>query len=64
MTDGDQPSHFDTLAVTHGEEPTPGEPMTGDVVSPIHLASTYALPGLDTEMSLDDLDPDSGDFVY
>jgi len=64
MADDHQRSHFDTLAVTYGEEPTPGDPMTGDVVSPIHLASTYALPGLDTEMSLDDLDPDSGDFVY
>jgi cystathionine gamma-lyase len=64
MADDHQRSHFDTLAVTYGEEPTPGDPMTGDVVSPIHLASTYALPGLDAEMSLDDLDPDNGDFVY
>jgi len=64
MEDRADPTRFETLAVTHGEEPTPGDPMTGDVVSPIHLASTYALPGLDTEMSLEDLDPSRGDFVY
>lgn len=64
MVHGDERRRFETLSVTHGEEPTPGDPMTGDVVSPIHLASTYALPGLDTEMSLEDLDPSRGDFVY
>ena len=36
----------------------------GDVVSPIHLSSTYRLPGIDPEMSLEDMDPDSGDFLY
>ncbi|WP_267642276.1 trans-sulfuration enzyme family protein [Haloarchaeobius amylolyticus] len=64
MNDGEHPSRFETLAVSHGEEPTPGEPQVGDVVSPIHLASTFALPGLDTEMSLEDIDPDEGEFVY
>jgi cystathionine beta-lyase/cystathionine gamma-synthase len=64
MVHGDERRRFETLSVTHGETPTPGDPMTGDVVSPIHLASTYALPGLDTEMSLEDLDPSRGDFVY
>ncbi|WP_323674739.1 PLP-dependent aspartate aminotransferase family protein [Halorubellus sp. PRR65] len=64
MNDGDRSDRFETLSVTYGEEPTPGAPMTGDVVSPIHLASTYALPGLDTDMSLEDLDPSAGDFVY
>ncbi|NHN42181.1 PLP-dependent transferase [Halorubellus sp. JP-L1] len=64
MQDGPESTRFETLSVTYGEEPTPGDPMTGDVVSPIHLASTYALPGLDTEMSLEDLDPSQGDFVY
>ncbi|WP_227132081.1 trans-sulfuration enzyme family protein [Halorubellus salinus] len=64
MDHGDNSPKFETLSVTHGERATPGDPMTGDVVSPIHLASTYALPGLDTEMSLEDLDPSKGDFVY
>jgi cystathionine gamma-lyase len=64
MEDGAQPKHFETLSVSYGEEPTPGAPMTGDVVSPIHLASTFALPGLDTDMSLEDIDPSQGDFVY
>ncbi|WP_435317221.1 trans-sulfuration enzyme family protein [Haloarchaeobius sp. TZWSO28] len=64
MNDGEHPGRFETLAVSHGEEPTPGEPQVGDVVSPIHLASTFALPGLDTSMSLEDIDPDNGEFVY
>jgi cystathionine gamma-lyase len=64
MVHGDERRRFETLSVTHGEDATPGDPMTGDVVSPIHLASTYALPGLDTDMSLEDLDPNRGDFVY
>jgi cystathionine gamma-lyase len=64
MVHGDERRRFETLSVTHGEAATPGDPMAGDVVSPIHLASTYALPGLDTDMSLEDLDPSRGDFVY
>ncbi|WP_435362998.1 trans-sulfuration enzyme family protein [Haloarchaeobius sp. DYHT-AS-18] len=64
MNDGEHPGRFETLAVSHGEKPTPGEPQVGDVVSPIHLASTFALPGLDTSMSLEDIDPDNGEFVY
>jgi len=54
---------IETRAVAAGEHPTP-ESGPGDVVSPIHLASTYALPGLDTDLSLDDVDPDRGEFVY
>jgi len=53
---------LETLAVGHGEDP--GETHRGDVVSPIHLASTFALPGLDPEMSLEDVDPAEGDFLY
>ena len=55
---------LDTLAVTEGEEPFGVGSEAGDVVSPIHLASTFALPGLDTEMRLEDVDPDEGEFVY
>jgi len=55
---------LDTLAVTEGEEPFGIGSEAGDVVSPIHLASTFALPGLDTEMRLEDVDPDAGEFVY
>lgn len=55
---------FETLAVTAGEEPFRTGSDAGDVVSPLHLASTFALPGLDTEMSLEDVDPDAGEFVY
>jgi cystathionine gamma-lyase len=56
-------SHVETLAVSHGETPAPEEGR-GDVVSPIHLASTFALPGLDTGLSLEDVDPDRGEFLY
>jgi cystathionine gamma-lyase len=60
--DGDLP-HFDTLAVTHGEH---GErPMRGrDITVPIHLASTYEVEGIDPDSTLEDLDPDQGDFLY
>jgi len=54
----------ETIAVTEGEEPFRVGSEAGDVVSPIHLASTFALPGLDTEMSLEGIDPDAGEFVY
>ncbi|RDZ33531.1 cystathionine gamma-synthase, partial [Haloferax sp. Atlit-47N] len=46
-------STFETLAVSEGEEPFETGSEAGDVVSPIHLSSTFALPGLDTEMRLD-----------
>jgi len=55
---------LDTLAVSEGEEPFGNGSEAGDVVSPIHLSSTFALPGLDTGMRLEDVDPDAGEFVY
>ncbi|MFB6093571.1 MAG: PLP-dependent aspartate aminotransferase family protein [Halanaeroarchaeum sp.] len=55
-------TRFDTLAVTYGEAESADGP--GDVVSPIHLSSTFSLPGLDTDLSLDAIDPDAGEFVY
>jgi len=36
----------------------------GDVTSPIHLSSTYRLPGIDPEASLEEVDPDAGEFLY
>jgi len=36
----------------------------GDVASPIHLSSTYELPGIDPEMSLEEIDPSEGEFIY
>jgi cystathionine gamma-lyase len=58
----DDDSRIETLAVGHGEHP--GETHRGDVVSPIHLASTFALTELDTDLSLDDVDPAAGQFLY
>ncbi len=60
----DRERSIETVAVTEGEEPFRVGSESGDVVSPIHLASTFALPGLDAEMSLEEVDPDAGEFVY
>ena len=54
---------FETLAVTHGEEPDLSNGV-GDVTSPIHLASTYAVDGIDMDTALEDLDPDADEFLY
>jgi cystathionine gamma-lyase len=61
--DPDRP-RFETLSVTAGEEPTPGPDRPGDVVTPIHLSSTFAVPGIDPDMRLEELDPDAGEYVY
>ncbi len=52
-------TRFDTRAVAEYSEWE-----RGDVVAPIHLSSTYQLPGIDPEMSLEDVDPDAGEFLY
>ena len=62
--DRDPRSAFETRAVTDGEEPFGVGCEAGDVTAPIHLSSTYALPGLDTELALEDVDPDRGEFLY
>ncbi|WP_435176167.1 trans-sulfuration enzyme family protein [Halorussus sp. AFM4] len=54
---------FETLAVTRGEEPDLDNGV-GDVTSPIHLASTYAVDGIDTDTALEDLDPGADEFLY
>jgi len=53
------PERFDTRAVA--EYVDWGH---GDVAAPIHLSSTYRLPGIDPEMRLEDFDPDEGEFLY
>ncbi len=58
----DEPSrHFETLAVGRGEAP---EADAGDIVSPVHLATTFALPGVDPEMDLESPDPAAGEYLY
>lgn len=61
MVDRDD-HRFATRAVSWGEDPA--RSGVGDVVSPIHLASTYAVPGIDSEFKLDEADPDAGEFLY
>lgn len=55
----ESPDRFDTRAVTEHTEWG-----YGDVVPPIHLSSTYQLPDIDPEMSLEDVNPDNGEFLY
>ncbi|WP_158055538.1 trans-sulfuration enzyme family protein [Halorussus halophilus] len=62
LSEGDR-SRFETLSVTYGEEPDLSNGM-GDVTVPIHLASTYAVEGIDMDTGLDDLDPDQDQFLY
>ncbi len=56
-----QNSRFETLAVTERGGTRSG---AGDVVSPIHLSSTFELAELDPEMRLEDVDPAAGQFLY
>jgi len=57
--DPDAGAGFDTLAVAdYGDSPR------GDVTLPIHLSSTYELPGIDPDMRLEDVDPDAGEYLY
>jgi len=55
----EESASFDTRAIAER-----GDWQHGDVVSPIHLSSTYRLDGIDPEMSLEDIDPDEGQFLY
>ena len=61
--DGRDDRRFETLSVTYGEEPDLSNGV-GDVTSPIHLASTYAVEGIDMDTALEDLDPDADEFLY
>jgi cystathionine gamma-lyase len=61
--DGRDDRRFETLSVTYGEEPDLSNGV-GDVTSPIHLASTYAVDGIDMDTALEDLNPDDEEFLY
>jgi cystathionine gamma-lyase len=54
---------FETLAVTHGERGAVPS-LAEDVVSPIHLTTTYAVDEIDPEADLESLDPDAGEYLY
>ncbi|ELZ31072.1 cystathionine gamma-synthase [Halogeometricum pallidum JCM 14848] len=55
---------FETLAVTHGERGQRPAEGVEDVAVPVHLSSTYAVPDIDPDASLETLDPDAGEFLY
>ena len=65
MTDasGDPDARFETLAVTHAEQPSHDQ-RAGDVTMPIHLSSTYEVDGIDPDTALEDLDPDDNEYLY
>ncbi|MGB9956897.1 trans-sulfuration enzyme family protein [Haloferax prahovense] len=54
----------ETLAVTHGERGQAPAPGVEDVVVPVHLSSTYAVPTIDPDADLETLDPDAGEYLY
>ncbi|WP_336359088.1 trans-sulfuration enzyme family protein [Haladaptatus sp. ZSTT2] len=56
--------HVETLAVTCGEKAQAGNDHVGDVTVPIHLSSTFAVPGIDPAADLLSLDPDANEYVY
>lgn len=58
----ENPSHFETRSVSAGEDPV--NTSAGDVTIPIHLASTYTLSDVDPDFSLEEVDPDRGEFLY
>ncbi|WP_276298945.1 trans-sulfuration enzyme family protein [Halorussus lipolyticus] len=60
---GADDKRFETLSVTYGEEPDLSNGV-GDVTSPIHLSSTYAVDGIDMDTALEDLNPDDDEFLY
>ena len=65
MHHADRPTRsFDTRAVTAGEDAMAGQRTGGDVVAPIHLSATYALDRIDPSLSLEDVDPDAGQYLY
>ncbi|PSP84847.1 cystathionine gamma-synthase [Halobacteriales archaeon QS_1_68_17] len=60
----DRALHFDTLSIKYGEGATPGEPEPGDVVSPIHLATTFAVDEVIEDRDWTEYEPEHNEFVY
>lgn len=60
----DRDLHIETLSIQYGEEPRPGEPRPGDVVSPIHLATTFGMREVITDRDWTAYDPEANEYVY
>ncbi|MDG5776784.1 aminotransferase class I/II-fold pyridoxal phosphate-dependent enzyme [Haloarculaceae archaeon H-GB2-1] len=56
--------HPDTLSIKHGEEATPGAPEAGDVVSPIHLATTFGVGEVIDDRDWTEYEPEHNEFFY
>jgi cystathionine gamma-lyase len=61
---GHDAGRFATRAVTHGEHSVGTAEGIEDVVVPLHLTSTYKLPGIDPSTTLADVDADEGEYLY
>ncbi|MFB6146902.1 MAG: PLP-dependent aspartate aminotransferase family protein [Halobacteriaceae archaeon] len=62
MDDADR--NLETLTVGAGVEARRPDGWGDDVVPPIHLASTYELPGIGGEYAPDRADPGAGQYLY
>jgi len=60
----DRELHPETLSIKHGEESTPGQPEPGDVVSPIHLATTFAVDEVIDDRDWTEYDLEANEFAY
>jgi len=60
----DRDFHLDTLSIKYGEEPRPGDPRPGDVVSPIHLATTFGVEEVIDDRDWTEYEPEDNEYVY
>ena len=56
--------HPDTISIKYGEEATPNAPEPGDVVSPIHLATTFAVDEVIDDRDWTEYEPEANEFAY
>jgi cystathionine gamma-lyase len=61
---GDRDMRFDTVSVKYGEEPRPGDPRPGDIVSPIHLATTFGVDEVIEDRDWTEYEPENNEYVY
>jgi cystathionine gamma-lyase len=56
--------HPDTISIKYGEEATPNAQEPGDVVSPIHLATTFAVDKVIDDRDWTEYEPEANEFAY
>jgi len=60
----DRDLRFDTLSIKYGERARPGDPRPGDVVSPIHLATTFANEEVIDDRDWTEYHPENNEYSY